>query len=81
MRDKTILIPKKMVIVKREPIKHFFKYEDGFAVRNLRFRVYIAKWNPPKMKLHIQIWLPFIHVIRDNSKWEIGNKWVLYLIH
>lgn len=81
MRDKIILIPKKMIIVKREPIRHLFRCEDGFMLRNLRFKMHIAKWNPPKMKLHIQIWLPFFHVVRDNSKWEIGNRWVLYLMH
>ena len=81
MKEKMIIIPKKLIVQKQEPIKHFFKCDDGFMVRNLRFNIHIAKWNPQKMKLHIQIWLPLIHIIRDNSKWEIGNKIRIYLYH
>lgn len=79
--DKIVLIPKKAILTKQEPMKHFFKCDDGFMVRNLRFNVKIVKWNPKKMTLHIQIWLPFIHIVRDNGKWEIGNKYKLWLFH
>lgn len=79
--EKIVIVPKKVILVKRSPIKHFFKCEDGFMVKNLRFGVHIAKWNPPKMRLRIQIWLPGIHVVRDNSKWEIGNRYRLHLYH
>lgn len=79
--DKIVIIPKKLILFKQEPIKHFFKCDDGFMVRNLRFNIHIAKHNPKKMKLHIQIWLPLIHVVRDNSKWEIGNKFKLVKFH
>lgn len=81
MEIKKVIIPKKLIVFKREPIKHFFKCDDGFMVRNLRFDIKIAKHNPPKMRLHIQIWLPLIHLVRDNNKWEIGNRTVLYLAH
>lgn len=81
MSVKKVIIPNKLIVFKREPIRHFFKCEDGFMVRNLRFNIHIAKCNPPKMRLHIQIWLPLIHIVRDNRKWEIGNKWLVYLKH
>lgn len=68
-------------IKKENSIKHFFKTEHGFIVENLRFRVKWAKFNPKKMRLHIQIWLPLIHVVRDNVKWEIGNRHKIFLYH
>ena len=79
--DEIVIIPEKAIFTKEEPTKHFFKCGDGFMVRNLRFNIHIAKQNPKKMKLHIQIWLPFIHIVRDNGKWEIGNKYKLLLFH
>lgn len=78
---KKVIISKKIILHKQDRIKHFFKCDDGFMVRNIRFRIHVAKWNPKGMKLHIQIWLPLIHISRDNSKWEIGNKYRLYLYH
>ena len=79
--NKFVIVPKRVILIKYNPIKHFFKCEDGFMIKNLRFRVHIAKQNPPKMKLHVQIWLPGIHIVRDNSKWEIGNRYRLHLHH
>lgn len=78
---KKVIIPKKLILFKTEPIKHFFKCDDGFLIRNLRFNIHIAKHNPKRMKLHIQIWLPLVHIIRDNSKWEIGNRFRFILFH
>lgn len=78
---KKVIIPKKLILTKEEPIKHFFKCDDGFMVRNLRFNIHIAKHNPKHMKLHIQIWLPLIHIVRDNSKLEIGNRFRFILFH
>ena len=72
---------KKFYIQKYSKIKHFFKCEDGFMLRNLRFNIKWCKYNPKKQKLHIQIWLPFIHIIRDNSKWEFGNEYRLIIYH
>lgn len=48
--DKIVLIPKKVILTKQEPMKHLFKCDDGF-------------------------------IVRDNSKWEIGNKYKLWLFH
>lgn len=79
--DKIVLIPQKIILHKQERVKHFFKCNDGFMIRNLRFNIRIAKYNPKNMKLHVQIWLPLIHLSRDNSKWEFGNKYRLYLYH
>ena len=78
---KKVIIPKKLILIKEEPIKHFFKCDDGFMVRNLKFNIHIAKHNPKRMKLHIQIWLPLIHIVRDNSKWGIGNRFRFILFH
>ena len=72
---------RKLVVIKREPIKHFFKCEDGFMVRNLRFNFRWAKWDPPGQRLRIQIWLPLIHIVRDSCKWEIGNGTILFIFH
>lgn len=72
---------KKVVIQKCEPIKHLFKTDHGFMVENLRFNIRIAWQNPKKMRLHIQIWIPLIHIIRDNSKWELGNKYRAFIYH
>ena len=78
---KKVIIQKKLILTKEEPIRHFFKCDDGFMIRNLRFNIHIAKYNPKRMKLHIQIWLPLIHIRRDNSKWEIGNRFRVLLFH
>jgi hypothetical protein len=78
---KKVIIPKKLILVKEEPIRHFFKCDDGFMVRNLRFKIHIAKHNPKGKKLHIQIWLPFIHIRRDNSQWVIGNRYCFWIFH
>lgn len=75
------IIPKKLILCKREPIKHFFKCDDGFMVRNLRFNIHFCKWNPKKQRLHIQIWVPLLHIVRDNNKWEIGNRYQLCAFH
>ena len=75
------IISKKVILKKLEPIKHFFKCDDGFMIRNLRFNIHIAKFNPKRMKLHIQIWLPLIHIVRNNNFWEIGNKNRLFIFH
>lgn len=72
---------KKIHIQKHEKIKHFFKCEDGFMIRNLRFKISWNKCSPKGWRLHIQIWLPLIHISRDNSKWEIGNKRRLVIYH
>lgn len=72
---------KKIHIQKYNKIKHFFKCEDGFALHNLRFNIKWCEHNPKKQKLHIQIWLPFIHIVRDNSKWEFGNECRLVVYH
>lgn len=81
MRKVKVIIPKKLLLTFDDRMKHFFKCDDGFMVRNLRFNIHIAKHNPKKMKLHIQIWLPLIHIIRNNSQWEIGNKYKLIIFH
>lgn len=78
---KKVIISKRVIILQRDKIKHFFKCDDGFMVRNLRCNIHLCKWNPQRMKLHIQIWLPLIHILRDNSKWEIGNKNVITIYH
>lgn len=78
---KKVIIPKKLILTKEEPIKHFFKCDDGFMVRNLRFNIHIVKHHPKRMEMHIQIWLPLVHIIRDNGKWEIGNRFRLWLFH
>lgn len=76
------IIPKKIYYLKYEkrPIKFLFKTEHGFMVENLRFRFHWNKFNPPKMRLRIQVWLPFLYLMRDNSKWEIGlkNRFIIY---
>lgn len=71
----------KIKMHKCEPIKHFFKTEHGFMIENLRCKIRIAKHNPKRCRLHIQIWLPLIHMLRDNSKWEIGNKYRIFIYH
>lgn len=78
---KIVIVPKKIILYKQDRIKHFFKCDEGFMLRNIRLNIHIAKWNPKGMKLHLQIWLPFFHLVRDNSKWEIGNRYRLYLYH
>ena len=72
---------KKVHIEKHSKIRHFFKREDGFLLCNLRFQIKWCKHNPKGWRLHIQIWLPFIHIIRDNSKWEFGNEHRLVIYH
>lgn len=49
--------------------------------KNFRFWIHVAKYNSKGQRLHIQIWMPFIHIVRDNSKWEIGNKYRLHVYH
>lgn len=72
---------KNIKLHKREPIKHFFKSEHGLIIENLRCSIRFLKNNPKKMRLRIQIWLPLIHITRDNSKWEIGNKYRVFVYH
>ena len=79
--NKIEIIKRKVILCKEKPTKYFFKMDHGFMIENLRFNIHIAKHNPKKMKLHITIWLPFIRICRDNSKWEIGNKYRLYIYH
>jgi hypothetical protein len=76
-----VIIPKKVILHKENKIQHFFKCEDGFMVRNLKFSIRYNKSTIKKWRLRIQIWLPLIHIVRDNSKWEIGNKYRLYIYH
>lgn len=76
------IIPKKIYLCKKEePIKHFFKMEDGFMVTNLRFNIHIAKHDPKKQKLRIMIWLPLFHVTRNACEWDFGNKYHLKIYH
>ena len=77
-----IKIGKRIVFKKQhELIKHLFIVDDGFMIRNLRFNWHYAKFNPPKERLHVQIWLPFIHIMRDNNKWAIGNRFYFEIFH
>lgn len=64
-----------------DKIRFLFRFSDGFMVRNLRFRIKWAKHNPKGKRLHIQIWTPFLCLIRDNNKWVIGNKYQLQHYH
>lgn len=77
------IIPHKVYMYKytKQPIKFLFKRKHGFMVENLRFSIRWLKQNPPKMKLRIQIWLPFLYLVRDNSKWEIGMKRRFFIYH
>lgn len=68
------------VYVKR-PIQYFFRFDDGFMLRNIRFRFKWCKHNPKGMRLHIQVWLPLLYLVRDNNKWEIGNKYRILIYH
>lgn len=79
--NKIIIVPKKVILIKRNPIKHFFKCDDEFTFKNFRFWIHVEKYNPKGQRLHIQIWMPFIHIERDNIKWEIGNKYRLHIYH
>lgn len=77
-----IKLPNRTFLRKRkDKIRFLFKCDDGFMVRNLRFRIKWAKYNPKGKRLHIQIWTPFLCLIRDNSKLEIGNKYQLQHYH
>jgi hypothetical protein len=76
-----IVISRRAVLQKEDKIKHLFKCEDGFILHNLKFKIKYHIHNPKKMRLHIHIWLPFIHIIRDNCKLEIGNRYRLYIYH
>lgn len=77
------IIPKKAIlfVYTKRPIKYLFACHDGFMMRNLRFNFKWCRFNPKGMKLHIQIWLPFMYLVRDNSKWEIGNRYRLVVYH
>lgn len=75
-------LTKRTFFQKREnKTKFFFKCDDGFMIRNLRFRIHWAKWNPKGKRLHIQIWTPLFCFVRDNCKTELGNKYKIYHYH
>lgn len=77
------IIPKKLIlyVYTKKPIKYFFGCKDGIMLRNLRFNFKWCKHNPKGRRLHIQIWQPFLYLVRDNSKLEIGNKYRLMIYH
>lgn len=68
-------------IGKEHKIRFFFRCDDGFMLRNLRFRIKWAKHNPKGKRLHIQIWTPILCLVRDNSKTEFGNRYKLCHYH
>ena len=76
-----IVISRRTVLQKEEKIRHVYVCKEGVFWHNLKFNIKYYKNNPKLWRLHIQIWLPFIHIVRDNSKWEIGNKYRLYIYH
>lgn len=79
---KFVLIKKKLILLEREPMRHFFKLKTGgLLIENIRHSIQYHKQNPKHMRLHIQIWLPFIHIERNNAEWKIGNRWVLHYYH
>ncbi len=70
-----------LYVYTKRPIQYFFRCDDGFMLRNIRFRFKWCKYNPKGMRLHIQVWIPFLYLVRDNSKWEIGNKYRMFIYH
>ena len=67
--------------VESDKTKFLFRVKNHFEFHNWRFKISYCKWNPPRSKLHLQIWTPLIMLMRDNSKWEIGNKNKLIIYH
>ena len=69
---------KRVFFVKRDKIKHLFVVTKNgkkrIIIENIRFSIRYCKFNPPGMRLRIMIWLPGVHISRNNSFWEFGNS-------
>lgn len=81
--NKIRIFSKRLFLVKQVDkfiIKHKFCHIDGkLILSNIKFHINIAPRS--RAKIFIQIWLPFIHIINDNSALKIGNRYQLIWWH